>query len=269
MWSGEFGTLKQNFSLHQNKSDILSICVSNDETLITASGVDSKIVSMKRIELTAGVRKWIPAESCRIHTHDVTSITCRDTDYWISGGVDSKLVFYAWNSLGNSSNAEILYPFSRISTSTLSTSCERKVILFAKDYKLQLWKLSHDLSMVPDELEYELEVSVKSSDGVWSSAISNDGNFLAWSNIRRSKFLSIIWNKDAHSINEVKPMECEFNKPCYIMKFQPKSDSLIVVDYNHQIHFLKVADKNMISEQYLKIEQNTITAIVFHNSVSG
>jgi U3 small nucleolar RNA-associated protein 4 len=126
-WDGVTGVLMS--TLHQHTADILCIAASRDESQIFASGVDSKVICVKRISATfrlptgqpAGqddseacrdpsLSQWVYTTAHRPHTHDVHSLavcpssvstfkdgqrTVSAQETLLSGGIDSKLCIYS------------------------------------------------------------------------------------------------------------------------------------------------------------------------------
>lgn len=46
-WDGKFGTLLQSFKQHE--ADVLVLAVSDDSEVVYASGVDNKVIQIKRV----------------------------------------------------------------------------------------------------------------------------------------------------------------------------------------------------------------------------
>ena len=109
VWDGRSGTLMNN--IHQHTADILAIAVSADENTVFASGVDSKVICVRRIahhdtvdhhasaavsgssKSSSGIKKsrhepvptdsdWLFTNAMRPHTHDVYALAvCTATQY--------------------------------------------------------------------------------------------------------------------------------------------------------------------------------------------
>ena len=228
-WNGKFGTLKQEYTLHEKLSDILAIFVNDKEDTVFASGVDSKVVALKRIEIE-GHPKWIQSGSVRVHTHDVKSIVGSENSFVLTGGVDTKMVMHNWNKFDEKKSVKIILPFTGHSQNSVKIARERRVVLLQLPYKLQLWSLKHTQSN-----PCILELQAKSSDGIITSAFSNSAEFVGWSNRKITKFYHLTWD-GSEAISEIRHLKHTPSEPSQIIEFLHTSEKLILVTNFRTIH---------------------------------
>lgn len=122
VWDGTTCVLMQ--SIHQHTAEILSLAVSPDENNVYATGVDSRVICIRRINNAFGNTgmdpspadsQWLYSSAHRPHSHDVyalavchTSVTSHSTSksgvseknvvdafMLLSGGIDTKLCLYS------------------------------------------------------------------------------------------------------------------------------------------------------------------------------
>ena len=226
-WNGKFGTLKQEYTLHEKLSDILTIFVNDKEDTVYASGVDSKVVALKKIEIE-GHPKWIHSGSVRVHTHGVKSIVGSEDNFVLTGGVDTKILMHNWKKFEDKSLVKIILPFTSHSHNSVKVARERRVVLFQMPYKLQLWSLIKHPQTNPEKVECILELQTKSNDGIIASAISNSAEYICWSNRKITKFYHLKWD-GSESISEIEHLKHAPSQPFQITEFLRTSDQLICV----------------------------------------
>ena len=248
-WNGKFGTLKQEYTLHEKLSDILTIFVSNKEDTVFASGVDSKVVALKRIEIE-GQSKWILSGSVRLHTHDVKSIVGSEDKFILTGGVDTKIVMHNWKKFEEKKSVKIILPFSGNSQNSVKIARERRVLLFQLSYKLQLWTVP---LTNPEKVDCILELQTKSSDGITTSAISSSAEFICWSNKKITKFYHLKWD-GRKSISEIRHLKHAPSQPSHITEFLHTSDQVISVTNLTAIHMYRLTPHRTFHQHQTDIE---------------
>ena len=103
LWDGTTAVLLS--SIHQHTAEVLALCCSEDEQSIFASGMDSRVVCVRR----AGAGQWVYASAHRPHSHEVAALavcfqrsplTGAQVPVLLSGGVDTKLCLYGVADFG-------------------------------------------------------------------------------------------------------------------------------------------------------------------------
>lgn len=98
VWDGENGVLLVDF--HRHTASINALEVAPDEMRIFASGSDSRVISIARLNSSCSeVDRWVQTSTARPHTHDVTTLAIcirREGPCMLSGSLDTKMCcFYA------------------------------------------------------------------------------------------------------------------------------------------------------------------------------
>ena len=220
-WDGMTGVLMS--SLHQHTADILCIAADRDETQIFASGIDAKVVCVKRISATFRLpseisddisrqspahSQWVYTTAHRPHTHDVHALAvcpCSTTTYnsgersvstqesLVSGGIDSKICIYSISDFMKSRPSWVLPTPAR---GLVSSSSDHRMVAVKHDQYINIWKLdtmneSHsDVAASPGVLlDGRLEVSDFAF--VHSISLSPAGNCIALSSNSGTRLYSI------------------------------------------------------------------------------
>ena len=142
-WSGTFGTLEASFAEHE--ADVLAIGVNEGEDTIYASGVDNKVISIRKVG-TGNKDRWVLSKKMRDHTHDVRALALGPQGLMVTGGVDTNLIVYSSLDFGHSgAQVRKVPPFPQQPFISMAPGAE--MLLYQHPRKLQLWRLgSHDES---------------------------------------------------------------------------------------------------------------------------
>lgn len=87
-WDGKIGAQIESYQSH--KADILSLCLSDNQTSLYCAGVDPNIINYEKITVKDGLNKWVRSVQRKIHEHDVNALVLVDNKLY-SGGDDSYL----------------------------------------------------------------------------------------------------------------------------------------------------------------------------------
>jgi U3 small nucleolar RNA-associated protein 4 len=146
LWDGNAGVLMLN--IHQHTAEILSIAVSSDESQVFTSGVDGRVVCIRKVGAASAINKdytimeydspsdsqWVYTSSHGPHSHDVYSLAiCRRNgeDILISGGLDSKICEYSVSE------------FQKVRPSWIRPVPARGLIQHSDDYRLVVMRHRH------------------------------------------------------------------------------------------------------------------------------
>ena len=242
-WNAKFGTLKQEYTLHQELADVLAIFVNEKEDTIFASGEDSKLVQLKRIEIKES-SKWIPSGSTRNHTHDVKSIVGSEDKFILTGSVDTRIFLHKWDKFEDKRSITTILPFTSLSHNTVKVAHEKKIILFQMASKLQIWALTKDTQSASKDINCLLEVQTKGNDGLVTSAVSSAADYLGWSNRKVSKFYLMIWNEQDRC--KIKHLKHAPSQPFQIIEFSQNSNQFISVTNSTELHVFGLSLENTV-----------------------
>ena len=174
-WDGVMGVLTT--TIHQHAAQILALAVDPSENFIFASGVDTRVTCLRRVngeskEDEASDMHWVYTTSHRIHSHDVyslaicqhrpgqetstawASVNCplsaRHGPLLLSGGVDTKLCLYSVKDFSKYRPIHILpIPSKRI----LSTSADGTMMALQHSHHIDIWRMNYiPVSQVEDHL---------------------------------------------------------------------------------------------------------------------
>lgn len=215
-WDGNTGTLQSQVAVH--KEDILTLCVSEEEDVIYASGVDPVIQMFMKSQSNG---KWLKSVQRIVHTHDVRALQLVK-DFLVSGGDDCNLVFTKYPP-----KTTIKYfPFCQMPYSVVAplASC---VLLRYPSY-LEVWRIgtSYSGNSSPKKL---LQVKTKMNEVIMCSSISADGEWLAYSSQFQMRLFSVHMEEnssDPPSISKVS-LPDEIPSTASILLFTPKPAKLI------------------------------------------
>ena len=208
IWNAQFGTLKQAFGLHV--ADILALAINETEDVMFAAGVDHKIVRFKKVSDVESGETWVQSQDVRPHTHDVKALAVSRNGILASGGVDTELCI------------NLIEKFHKVPTTRYSPftswsnrfklACSGNLLLFQGTDSLKLWKISSkadshtsssngcspdkdairklgvesmesDLCLASGLPACLLEIKAGSSKHIISSAISDNGRKLGFSDV--------------------------------------------------------------------------------------
>ena len=135
-WNGKHGTLIQSFKLHL--ADVLTLAVSPGEDEIYSSGVDPKVLCIRKAKSRGS--KWIKSGEVRVHTHDVRALALSRNGLLASGGVDTQLIVCSTDSFDVGSCVRY-HPFPD-SSRFFSVAPKANVLMLQSSSSLKFWQLS-------------------------------------------------------------------------------------------------------------------------------
>uniref|UniRef100_A0AAV1UZD9 U3 small nucleolar RNA-associated protein 4 n=1 Tax=Peronospora matthiolae TaxID=2874970 RepID=A0AAV1UZD9_9STRA len=244
-WNAPTGTLLQKFS--HLTADILAICVSNDNNLLYASGVDNQVVEFRRAVAESGISSWSYSYSHRGHSHDVRALALSSAprSILVSGGIDTQLVWYLcvkFSSIRPTKIASMPYPHS------ISLATEKRVLLVQKATSLDLWQLAVESAasgLTAQKHKLLLRLNVSDVLNLSCSAMASSAKFVACSNSKEMKLFEL----DAgHGFQpkKITTLPCLATEPARVLAFSPDSTRLVIASSSHQIRVLDLTKMQIL-----------------------
>jgi len=202
-WDGRAGTLLQTFEHNSEKADVLDLAVNIDESKIMASGVDSKVVCIKKnVAAAGGLKDWVMTTQRRPHTNDVNSLALvymtdthgsagynadsrKVTELLCSGGVDTRVFSYAADDMAKGSPKPVYkYPqvpplrLARQSRILTVMRCD-KVDFFQLVDKIDVKNARRPTVPLDESKAYLGSITISGIHNLVSMDLTDDGKFLA------------------------------------------------------------------------------------------
>jgi len=184
----KFGTLLSQIKTHE--ADIVCLTANSRKDIVYATGLDSKIVSLERVsgqtENGGGRSSWVISSSDRGQSHDVKALTLLNDSTLISGGLTTDICIYnlqegrfidrKMSLLNNTKDIKLRHITSLPTQSSSAVSASKSIILFAKNFSLEIWH--YDFNKM--EYTYLLEIKTKASP-IIAFAMNASGKNIAYS----------------------------------------------------------------------------------------
>jgi U3 small nucleolar RNA-associated protein 4 len=298
-WDGMTGTMLQTFDQNDNKADVLDLAVSENESTVYASGVDSRVVSIERpavlpnSKFLDGPLKWILTHARRPHTHDVKALAiCRLRDrkaslapdkdqheILCSGGIDTKICTYLVREFKRI-RPKSWYPWPTVSPITVAK--EARIICMLREDIIELHRLEpqhHPKGrrvLLPEQETLLGSMEIKSRHNLVCADISPDGELLAVSDGASLMMFELQHFEEGGSAGFVPQkieLDVELRSPCLTLKFA-SNEQLICATSDGPIRVLKIgsneseevdSDKVNVSEAHVFDEHMTDNANPIHS----
>ncbi|XP_078689122.1 U3 small nucleolar RNA-associated protein 4 homolog [Branchiostoma floridae x Branchiostoma belcheri] len=243
-WNGKHGTLIQ--SHHCHKADVLSMCVSKDETLVWTAGVDPKVI---RFEKVAGKDEgsrasWVRHNVAKRHTHDVRALV-NTGEYVVSGGVDMTLVAMPVGKLGKQSRNILPFPQRRL----VHVADTARTLLFQYQTRLELWQLGNTaaVSGLPDgrlpinqEPVSLLDLKTKNMKQIVCSAVSGCGTWVAYGDAQHVRLFHLPKEEGVKvKVQRVRCLPIDL-RPAHHMIFTHDASGLVTATNQGAVQLLRV-----------------------------
>ena len=283
-WNGTFGTLEESFNQHE--ADVLTLVANKAENTVYASGVDNKVVQLKRLR-SDPKRRWVMAGRARDHTHDVRSIALGPNHELVTGGVDTNLIVYSDSNFGEAgSSHRKIPPFPQ--QPFISFAKKAEVLLIKHLRKLQLWRMgsvqqqSGDGSAAATEeaalLELQqqqqiqaggaqqgatvlgierppallLELTPFSLDNMTCSTLSTDANFVAYSCVSGTRVFTMEQHEDGTvQVARVKKLPRDL-AAAQAMSFTPEGSKLVLLGFDRRVQVLDLDTLTLMTSEPCK-----------------
>lgn len=191
IWDGHTGTLIRTHLI--TKWDVLSLCLSEDESSLMAGTSEGTVVQFQFLQSTVDQqqKQWVRTRTFKNHSHDVKALVHTDTAV-VSGGMDTQLVVRPLldkveKNTQESAMRKISFPHRSL------VGCARKagLLLFQFSDHLELWRLGEsdghgkagDSLPVKRKPEKLLQLKRKGEDHICCSALSPCGGWLVYSTV--------------------------------------------------------------------------------------
>ncbi|CAG8528012.1 6057_t:CDS:10 [Ambispora gerdemannii] len=255
-WDGEMGTMLQKY--HTHSAPVLCLAANKKGTAVFSCGVDYKCNLFELIEpehskyphtmQSASTPFWVSTGFRKCHEHEVKALAINErNDTLVSGGVDTDLILIPLEMFPD------VY-FRRISAfyrGLISLSKAQQLLMHRSSNGIKLWKLGKaapprpsemkkvDVAVLPlvEQQEAVLEISLKSTYNLTSSALSEDGQWIAVTDVEEVKLFRIekdpIGHMIVHKIKEFGRIYSQnsgkFAMGAHHLSFTPDNSKLIMV----------------------------------------
>ena len=244
-WDGKTGTMIQTFDQNDNKADVLDLVVSENESKVYASGVDSRVISIERPTIMPnakqfdGSAQWVLTHARRPHTHDVKALAlCRLRDrkaslnpdkdqheILCSGGIDTKICTYLVSEFKRL-RPKSWYPWPTVSP--ISVAKESRLLCMLREESIELHRLGRQQHpkgrriVLPQQETLMGSIEVKSRHNLVCADISPNGKLLAVSDGATLMIFELQYlEKDASSGFTPKKVKLDVSlrSPCLTLNF--------------------------------------------------
>nr|CAG8600027.1 14375_t:CDS:10 [Entrophospora candida] len=314
-WDGKMGTMLQTFKIHE--ADVLCLETNRSGTEVFSSGVDRKCCLFRYVDLSLEstsddadldsimslddstninhiknlTEQWVSVGYRRQHSHNVGALAYfedQDFQVLVSGSVDTTLSVSPRADFPHNKFRHL--PFTP-QKPLICLSKSKQLLMFRSDNSIKLWKLGKAISQenssyekipklyIQEPQQAVLEMTLKCDSNLCASAISQDGEWIAVSDITRVKLFRVVDDKMNDSgglvvrkINFPK-IDQEYIGAHHLL-FTPDNRKLIVVlnDCRIIIFGLDISRRNNkieILTQFKQIqneqEKGSITSIAISN----
>ncbi|KAL9541470.1 hypothetical protein MBANPS3_009109 [Mucor bainieri] len=258
-WDSKMGTVKQSIRAHG--ADVLCLAATKDGNQVFSAGVDRKITSFRRTtkkkNATDNVNDWINVGSRRYHWHDIRALALDERpkiNSIVSGGVDVELVACPAVEFPKLiQNRLPPFPHKYI----VSMSKSHKLIMSAFFNSISLWRLGEAANVdtsskhpaLPEMVQphqLALELKLKPDCNITSSALSEDANWIAVSDVENVRLFRVNQGSEPGQLEVKKQRSFDKELNAYLgahnaapgahhVLFTPGSDKLIIVTVESRI----------------------------------
>ncbi|CAG8462830.1 579_t:CDS:2, partial [Cetraspora pellucida] len=197
-WDSKHGTMLQKFKAHD--ADALCLVSNKEGTMVFSSGVDRKcnlfrmtdhFTAQSSDDADSNENNWILVGFRRTHLHDVKAIALREDlndKFFVSGDKLQRLPFIPQKPL-------------------ISISKSKKLLMYRSINQIKMWRLGsgEDIMQLKDSWQLEqipnldliepqkaiLEMTLKGNNHLMASALSEDGEWIAVSDVETIKVFKI------------------------------------------------------------------------------
>ncbi|KAF9433718.1 U3 small nucleolar RNA-associated protein [Entomortierella beljakovae] len=272
-WDGETTTMIQTFNSHG--ADVLCLAAGKDGNSVFSSGVDRKCNQYRFVDQpaprkgkngktgsingkTATVTKWVLSGSRRFHSHDVRALALdesRNVDALVSGGVDVSMVVCPAAQFPDNNQRRLTYVPQR---PVISISKTKRLMLCRQEHGVKVWRLGKSAAPVQPFSEIEigahmdliepqqaiLEMNFKDGHNLTASALSEDGHWIAVSDIEEVRLFRI----DEHpsqpgqlTVKKQKSFPGVRGTGAHLLSFTPDSTRLVVASTDSQVVIMDIS----------------------------
>lgn len=288
-WDGATGTLQQSIDQNDSKADVLCLAVSDDETTIFASGVDSRVICIERLAVGSQahtednfgpIQQWALSHAQRPHTHDVNALiifrqvprstlapaeerTADIHETLCSGGVDTKLCTYPVRD-GRKKRPKTLYPWP---ANLISLARKLRVFAVMREGSIDVYQLGSKQSLdenfpiqIPPDKTLLGTVQVEGVSNVACSAMSDDGRYLAFSDASSVSLFRLKFEMDGDSVaSMLQPKRIAIETGSSIaassLCFHASGNDLVCACFDGRLVFLAIEERLEEEEPVVRVKQ--------------
>ncbi|XP_071959347.1 U3 small nucleolar RNA-associated protein 4 homolog isoform X2 [Antedon mediterranea] len=272
-WDGRVGTMLKGYTSH--RMDILTMCVTKDETSVFTTGVDPTIVqfTLAVTDDRLGTKAWVRNRHIAFgHTHDIRAMVIAG-NFLVSGGLDTNLVTNPIEvSPGHSQIRGQIEKYKRLyhafpQKSLIKCAGESKLLLFQYPYHLEVWKLGSTsdatdkdvASLTVSEQPLKLlDILTKGIDQIVCSSISKDGAWIAYSDVHRVKLFHL--NLDVPSLQKVACLPMQLG-PTHHLVFSCDSSKLFLATDSCSVQVLLLDEIQPTLQHTFHAMENSILVL--------
>ncbi|CAL1532765.1 unnamed protein product [Lymnaea stagnalis] len=244
-WNGKESTQLKTFECH--KADILSLCLSEDETRVYTGGVDAALYqfSLYTADPTSERKRWVHQLLHTRHTHDIRALAYVN-GFLASGGVDT--ILYVAKLKGNRSVLEVSPdPLSGL----IHIAKDKNLVQIQYQDYIEIWRLgaadAHFVEakgMLPLTQKRIKLAKIKAREGqhILCSAMSHGGT-IAFSDTKGVR----VFNLNVENISTSQPLgslekiDANYAHPARLMTFSHDGKYLVAVLTTGTIQLMEVS----------------------------
>lgn len=232
VWDGKIGAQIESYQSH--RADILSLCLSDDETSLYCAGVDPNVVNYVRIKVKDDAYKWVRSTQRKIHDHDVRALALAG-DKLYSSGVDG----YLTCSYGP---PRTLLKYPPILQNCVSLAGKARFVMLRYPKFIEIWSLGQTEGQKDaitglfkvDKGAKKLLVlqkvvkvdGVEKKEGIICSAISDDGSLILYSTRLGVRFFKFECEGNTPRLTLIESEELR-ETPCVYAKFMKNNRAVL------------------------------------------
>ncbi|KAK6982298.1 cirhin [Biomphalaria glabrata] len=241
-WNGKESTQMKTFECH--KADILSLCLSQDETKVYTGGVDSTLFqfTLHAADPVSERKRWVHQRLHSRHTHDIRALAYAN-DSVVSGGVDT--LMWVTKVKGKQTVSEVA-PLPPPGVCHVAKT-KNLVQLQYQNY-IEVWRLgaakapsAETRGMLPLIEKRIRLVRLDARDGheILCSTMSSNG-VIAFSDVRGVRVFDLLISETPTSVT-LKKVKCTFAHPGHHLMFTSDGSHLVAVLITGSIQVVKVS----------------------------
>lgn len=286
IWDGNLGS--QIDYVHPSSVDIMCITVSEDRNSFFCSGVEQilrKFTKVTTKRAGSEVEQWVKSmKRSKLHSHDVIAMTVVCDDYIVSGGIDGFLTI-------SSPDLKTFERFGPFLAQPFASSAEKcRLILMRYVNYLELWRLANpgelatennddsDEKLFDDDVDvlknltkqmktseiYEMtrhpekliEMHSKNHENIICSAISNDGNWIAYSTPSVCRLFCLKVQDNEKPILKLMKTSPEEFTACNQLIFSKDSQTLLSVKSDSTFSFFKLYSDGFEHKETIDVSEH-------------
>lgn len=243
-WDGDTSTMIKSYKSHL--ADVLSVAVTDDQTKVYSTGVDSKVVEFVLTNFGES-KQWLLTKSVRGTDYDTRTLVYCSQPYpcLLSGGIDPRLVVYPTDSFNSDT-------FIRYTCLPLTPVCQlasdANILTFKEQHKVHAWLLGN-LNNENSKPKKILEIQSKDADHLICSAISTKGKYISYSNINKTTVVKL---EDVNENIQMKKVDIKL-PPAMIMQFTKDEENMIFVNSTFYINVCNLENNTISQIKFPKI----------------